>query len=814
MEYLNIVLDYFQNFTLPDLNSIVQIFFKIVLPPLLSLIGIFKLTRNHLKRKANLFDDLHPNYSSYEIDNAIKYYIPTYGTTQIPSYKEEPYRPDFIEKLIPLYLRRFNKINQNKTNFFFILGDIGFGKTTLLINLYYRYKYKFWMRPKFDIILLYLGKNDTLELIKKIEHRDKIKTILLLDAFDEDYKAVKDYKSRLAEIINEVADFKAVVISCRTQFFNSEEEEPSATNIYSPAARDKMICFERNYITCFSKFDIATFLIRKFNFCFVPNMFKLYKAYNCIKNCHSLMVRPMLLSHIGELIKGKGAYNYNYEVYQALLDFWIERESKKPEILKRYRNPENFKGKMIEFSDRLAITIFNKHLRGGGLCISKDENILNSELQLSDIEILYVNNNEKRNNSFLVRDAFGNYKFSHKSILEFLFARHQFINRSKLNTLEFLKIEGCNRFYSEMLFDQVFVPYFNEAKGIFISKGESNYKLINKINFEQFLSLDSIILNKLNKDKLVDLKKLIPSVDIIILANDQYDIIKKLYSFYISIALNCVMINRLNSIIREYLTISSIYKISLPCLENCFSGELRKFIKLSNLKFRLYNLKDQLTFAVTPKIFTDLCDDFFKNYEFNEENSMLCEINNLMHLRDLSEVESETEIKRLENFCTDIVKEQGEIYGYLRANVNTSYSYSDANISCSKKINYDCRFLIKNVESLINAEKYSDKLNIVSSITKTTNNAFLVANLSYDRISRIIPKQETEFKNQNEIFYHTFITGVIGRELTEFMKCFSSLCRHTISDIHNFLRIKRKIKYENDNTLSILVNPSCKDIKF
>lgn len=58
------------------------------------------------------------------------------------------------------------------------------------------------------------------------------KTILLLDALDEDVLAAEDLKSRLNSLVRATFRYKTVILTCRTQFFPSESEEPHATTLY------------------------------------------------------------------------------------------------------------------------------------------------------------------------------------------------------------------------------------------------------------------------------------------------------------------------------------------------------------------------------------------------------------------------------------------------------------------------------------------------------------------------------------------------------------------------------------------------------
>ena len=107
--------------------------------------------------------------------------------------------------------------------FLILLADSGMGKTTLLMNFYARYG----RRKNYSLVPL--GRSDADDLIAKVRHKSD--TILLLDAFDEDTKAVKDHKERLVTLVNLTKDFSRVVMTCRTQFFETDAEIPRETGI-------------------------------------------------------------------------------------------------------------------------------------------------------------------------------------------------------------------------------------------------------------------------------------------------------------------------------------------------------------------------------------------------------------------------------------------------------------------------------------------------------------------------------------------------------------------------------------------------------
>ncbi|MEM1136410.1 MAG: hypothetical protein AAGI07_11275 [Bacteroidota bacterium] len=167
--------------------------------------------------------DLHPYFTYDEVKKATQYYIATHVQNIPPTKEDEPSQTfAFVtsEKIIPFFLKKGFRFGKDAHRFYMILADSGMGKTTFMINLYVRYYAFFnWHKP-YELLLMPFKHPKTIAKIKEvIEKGEERKTILLLDAFDEDEEAVKDYQKRLNEVMHLVQDFREVVITSRTQFF-------------------------------------------------------------------------------------------------------------------------------------------------------------------------------------------------------------------------------------------------------------------------------------------------------------------------------------------------------------------------------------------------------------------------------------------------------------------------------------------------------------------------------------------------------------------------------------------------------------------
>src|ERR1044071_2391424 len=152
-------------------------------------------------------------FTAASIERAIRYYIPPSCQSIDPSGGEESRLVHSVQA--PLFKTLDNAISSEE-RYHILLADSGMGKTSALINYYVRHLHR-WRRT-YQITIIPLGIPDADERIKGLENKSN--TILFLDAFDEDTRAMADHVSRLRELLNNTYEFFHVLISCRTQFFS------------------------------------------------------------------------------------------------------------------------------------------------------------------------------------------------------------------------------------------------------------------------------------------------------------------------------------------------------------------------------------------------------------------------------------------------------------------------------------------------------------------------------------------------------------------------------------------------------------------
>jgi hypothetical protein len=286
-----------------------------------------------------------------------------------------------------------------------ILADSGMGKTSLLLNYYARYARK--GKGPYQIAIVPLGHHRADDLIDNI--KDKPNTVLCLDAFDEDTRAIKDHRERLGDLLKRTEAFRHILITCRTQFFLSDEEIPRETGILrvgvTRAGEPKTYLFYKLYLSPFSDGQVRAYIRRIIPFW---NRHERQTAQDICTRMRDLTARPMLLAHVRELLNIKPTYEYSIDLYEEMVQAWITREE--PFIPDRRS--------LLAFSEELAIDIYSNRERRGTESIPPDE--LEPFAKAHDIAL---EGWQLTGRSLLNRTANGSRKFAHRSMMEYLFIR-------------------------------------------------------------------------------------------------------------------------------------------------------------------------------------------------------------------------------------------------------------------------------------------------------------------------------------------------------------------------------------------------------
>lgn len=338
------------------------------------------------------------------VERSLRYYIRPFCQDIDPSGGEEARLVVSVQQKL---FEIFDRILTHPTeyNFIILLADSGMGKTSALLNYYARHNRRQIWRKKFTLKLIPLGIQNADERIAAVPNKSD--TILFLDAFDEDTLAIVDRVERLRMILKVTNDFQRVLISCRTQFFSRDEEIPRETGKIKVGARaagePAEYVFHKIYLSPFTDKQVRSYIRRRFK---LWSFRRRRLAYEMAEKIPHLTARPMLLAHIDDLVQAKKPIQYSFQLYEEMVSAWLHRE--KGFIQSEYL--------LLRFSEQLAVDLYiNRGKRGA-------ERVPRSELTKLAIEWrIPLDDWQLSARSLLNRDADGNYKFAHRSIMEYLF---------------------------------------------------------------------------------------------------------------------------------------------------------------------------------------------------------------------------------------------------------------------------------------------------------------------------------------------------------------------------------------------------------
>ncbi len=336
-------------------------------------------------------------------------------------------------------------------NLLVILGDLGTGKTTLAQYIADRLAEIFQSDPQRHpapvlIPLKDVRKHSSLEGIVAAHFSSKGlsdvkfsrfeqlvkdgKVILIFDAFDEMADRVNwDITSGNFRELVRCADLKGkVVITCRTHYFKDRKEQMLTI---LGGARSTEIESEL-YRTISNRPDADVVYLQEFDDEQIKSYLKLVagegweRDWQTISdprnyNLEDLSKRPLLLEMIVKSLpelKRRGTIN-TANLYQVYTDSWIDREETKERALNR-----EIKERLVF---ELAWRMWRESKEDRGIYYRDLENFLrplyqSRQADFGDYKLEQVAS-EMQLASFLNRDADGNFKFMHKSFMEFFLAR-------------------------------------------------------------------------------------------------------------------------------------------------------------------------------------------------------------------------------------------------------------------------------------------------------------------------------------------------------------------------------------------------------
>ncbi|MFQ6030136.1 MAG: NACHT domain-containing protein, partial [Dehalococcoidia bacterium] len=311
-----------------------------------------------------------------------------------------------------------------------LLADSGMGKTSALLNYYARNQRRLWGRHRIAITPM---RGDTDRYIESIDRKPE--TVMFLDGFDEDPRAIEDYQNRLRELLDLCRDFRRVIITSRTQFFPNDEEVPLKTGISRKGPTDVGQGWEyelaKLYLVPLSPTQEREFIRKRYPFW---RQLSRAKMRRLVRSIPDLTSRPMLLAAIPEFINRKDlVFNNSVDLYEALIEGWIQREY--------YWVPSDA---MRDFSSRLAFYLYVNRQDRGREIISQEE--IETLARQWGID---VDSWKFTGRSLLNRDAAGNYRFGHRTIMEYLVVKRLLSGAAE--TYDLKLTDQMEQFFGTML---------------------------------------------------------------------------------------------------------------------------------------------------------------------------------------------------------------------------------------------------------------------------------------------------------------------------------------------------------------------------
>lgn len=327
-------------------------------------------------------------------------------------------------------------LNDPKRKLLAVLGDYGIGKTSFC------YKFACDMTGSAYIPVVVELKTVMAEgwrevIQREVRNRAGDSTqspVLILDGFDE-LSLTFDKETVLKEIENlskTAQEYKKVILTSRTQFFRSEEEEKETLvrkEFHERGPRSMIYPrFERIYVSLFDDEQIRRYL----KLCLGKKEAEKFwnETVEVVFDVKDLARRPILIELIvndldavqnieGKVTQGK--------VYRTITERWQEREEQRlPPSIELQHKEERIPKNIILFMEELAYWMFTQEKDRLHFNTLRDaineyfDNETKKRLGLSLDNLDY----QIRNCSFLSRnEAEGYYTFAHRSFIEYFVAR-------------------------------------------------------------------------------------------------------------------------------------------------------------------------------------------------------------------------------------------------------------------------------------------------------------------------------------------------------------------------------------------------------
>jgi uncharacterized protein YjbI with pentapeptide repeats len=263
------------------------------------------------------------------------------------------------------------------------------------------------IKNKYNIELFPLNDTETTRKIRDINKKNK--TVLLLDALDEDPQIHQNFSYRLKEIIERTEGFYKVIITCNPQLFQMKIAKNSNRILYHSKEYDPTnlikTVFQMIQILPFTDEQIFSYIKKKYK---NTDPVKFQRSQQIIKSLPKLFSKPIMFHYIDILVQKDITVKYSYEIFKEFVYLFLDQEGKNIKGITRNTLKACYKV--------IAFAMYNKKNEQGSDYMSKRE--IQALGKKYNIDIFDICCNHKG----LLKHSNDFYTFIHLSIMEYLVA--------------------------------------------------------------------------------------------------------------------------------------------------------------------------------------------------------------------------------------------------------------------------------------------------------------------------------------------------------------------------------------------------------
>jgi len=330
-------------------------------------------------------------------------------------------------KLFPFVLKWLASRDMKRARWLAILGEYGTGKTTFCFYLAHRLSVSWLWAKRYKIKLIQFGRDDFNAAMQSMKQEERLQTFLILDAFDEDPAAIRDYKKRWPEIAAHLIDIPKVLLTSRIEFFADEATEIFDSDTSGGPVRIGQKDFQKVFISFYNPRQIRK-VLRKNSGRWPFSIWRAVKKYRRIQNRPTLFDiarRPVFLAYLNDEGLEKLAAQESIadaEIYNLITESFLTQKFSKTGRKELRLRPEVG----IPILSALGYYLMTHAEARRQVAVSQLPHLveeLSKDIRLAEIQEFEQFAAQIRSQSFLQKRGEGSYAFSHRSFTEYFAAR-------------------------------------------------------------------------------------------------------------------------------------------------------------------------------------------------------------------------------------------------------------------------------------------------------------------------------------------------------------------------------------------------------